>query len=179
MSFSKAIKILTIQAKNLEHNTATRGYPIPTDQEASDYREVVAAINFLEVGNLGGLSHLVSLIRQWGIERGITGENAKATVQTQFDKLLEEVEEINVGIKTNDLSEMIDGIGDTTVVLILLSELLGISFETCLLTAYEEIKNRKGKMINGQFVKETPDSDLDEPLGERTCQEGEVCETCQ
>jgi NTP pyrophosphatase (non-canonical NTP hydrolase) len=177
--YQAAINVLRAHANTIGHNAAATSKALPSSEGAEEYRQINYAINFLEVVSHGGLTHLVSQIRQWGLDRNIIGENAKATVQTQFDKLLEEVEEINVGIKTNDLSEMIDGIGDATVVLILLSELIGVSFETCLVTAYDEIKNRKGKMINGQFVKEAPDSDLDEPLGERTCQEGEACETCQ
>ena len=49
---------------------------------------------------------------------------------------------------------MIDAIGDCTVVLILLSELLNLKYEYCVETAYEIIAQRKGAMINGQFVKE-------------------------
>lgn len=179
MPFQAAINVLRLEAGKFAHNTAIAGHTVPSDENTENYRQLNNAISFLEIGKLGGLSSLVSLIRQWGIDRNIIGENAKATAQTQFDKLLEEVEEINVGIKKNDLNEIIDGIGDATVVLILLAELIGVPFEECVLAAYEEIKSRKGKMVNGQFVKESPDDDLDEPLGERSCQEGEACETCQ
>ena len=41
-----------------------------------------------------------------------------------------------------------------TVVLILLAELAEVRFETCLVAAYDEIKERKGSMQNGQFLKQ-------------------------
>jgi hypothetical protein len=39
--------------------------------------------------------------------------------------------------------------------LILLAELVGVKFENCLLAAYQEIKDRQGKMVDGMFVKES------------------------
>lgn len=46
------------------------------------------------------------------------------------------------------------GIGDTLVTIIVLAHQLDLDVTECLSIAYEEIKNRKGKMINGTFVKE-------------------------
>ena len=46
-----------------------------------------------------------------------------------------------------------DGIGDMVVVLTNLAELCGTTIEECTERAYAEIVNRKGKMINGTFVK--------------------------
>lgn len=48
-----------------------------------------------------------------------------------------------------------DAIGDVVVTLVIIACQLGIPFEQCVDAAYEEIKDRKGKMINGIFVKET------------------------
>ena len=112
------------------------------------------SIAFLKNAQIGGLGALVALVRQWGEDRNITGPNAKATVRTQFDKLLEEVDEIREGIEKNDQHEIVDGIGDSTVVLILLAELAGVRFETCLRAAYDEIKSRTGRIVDGQFVKD-------------------------
>ena len=111
------------------------------------------AATFLKVANLGGMSALVSLVRRWGQDRNITGPNAKATVHTQFEKLREEFMELEDAIAREDQHELIDAVGDCTVVLILLSELAGIKFETCLLAAWDEIKERNGSMIDGCFVK--------------------------
>ena len=114
-----------------------------------------SAITFLKVANLGGMSALVSLVRQWGTDRNITGPDAKATVHTQFEKLREEFMELEDAIQREDQHELIDAVGDMTVVLILLAELAGVRFETCLVAAYEEIRNRKGAMIEGCFVRTT------------------------
>jgi len=54
--------------------------------------------------------------------------------------------------------EIIDSIGDMYVVLTILSMQLNVDIELCVQAAYDEIENRKGKMIKGVFVKE---SDLD------------------
>lgn len=116
--------------------------------------ELDFAITFLKVANLGGLSALVSLVRQWGQDRDIIGPNAKATVHTQFEKLREEFMELEDAIAREDQHELIDAVGDMTVVLILLAELAGVRFETCLVAAYEEIRDRKGSMQNGQFLKQ-------------------------
>ena len=179
MPFQHAINQLTASVLTFQSTAETESTPVNKAGLQAVVKEIESAISFLRVANLGGLSSLVSLVRQWGTDRNIIGTNARATIQTQFDKLLEEVEEINVGIQKNDQHEMIDGIGDATVVLILLAELVGVKFETCLLAAYDEIKSRKGTMVDGKFVKATLDSDLDEPLGERACQDGEACESCQ
>jgi len=97
---------------------------------------------------------LIEAIRKWGEDRNIIGANAKATTQTQFVKLLEEVEELNVAITFPNHDELVDAVGDCTVVLILLSELAGVKFEDCLLSAYNEIKGRTGKIVDGAFVKD-------------------------
>lgn len=100
------------------------------------------------------------LVRDWAKEKGLykTGDAA-----TQTMKLIEELGEtckaflkpdgwISKQGKTKD-EEVKDGLGDTLVVLINLSHLMGYPLESCLSLAYEEIKNRTGKMINGTFVK--------------------------
>lgn len=51
--------------------------------------------------------------------------------------------------------EVVDGIGDMLVTIILLSKMVNIETVSALNSAYETIKNRKGKMINGLFVKES------------------------
>ena len=50
--------------------------------------------------------------------------------------------------------EIIDGIGDCVVVLTNLAELIGEPIEECIEQAHNEIKNRKGKMANGTYVKD-------------------------
>ena len=48
---------------------------------------------------------------------------------------------------------LVDGIGDAVVVLTNLAELVGVPIEDCIQEAYNVINKRKGKMINGTFVK--------------------------
>ena len=74
--------------------------------------------------------------------------------KTQALKLVEEVGETCRAILKEDYDEVIDGIGDSVVVLTNLAELMGVSIEECIATAYEEIRNRKGKMVNGTFKKD-------------------------
>ena len=91
------------------------------------------------------------LIREWADERGLY-ENGDT--KTQALKLVEEVGETCRAILKNDFEETVDGIGDCVVVLVNLSELMGVSIETCIAAAYDEIKDRKGKMVNGTYKKD-------------------------
>ena len=93
-------------------------------------------------------------VRAWGVDKGIIGPNGKATEQTQLNKLIEEVEELVDAVLHNDRDEKIDAIGDCTVVLILLSEIIGAPFEECLESAYQVISQRTGQMVDGVFVKD-------------------------
>ena len=49
---------------------------------------------------------------------------------------------------------VIDGIGDVLVTLIIVAEQLGLTLTECLAVAYLEIKDRKGRLVNGTFIKE-------------------------
>jgi len=91
------------------------------------------------------------LIREWADERGLY-ENGDA--KTQALKLVEEVGETCRAILKEDHDEVIDGIGDCVVVLTNLAELVGVPIEDCIDAAYNEIKNRKGKMVNGTYKKD-------------------------
>ena len=92
-----------------------------------------------------------SEIREWANARGIY---TKGDAKTQFLKLLEEVGELSRGILKADQDEIIDALGDTLVVLINLSHLCGYNLEYCLHKAFDVIQDRKGKMVNGTFVKD-------------------------
>ena len=91
------------------------------------------------------------LIRDWANERGLyKGGDTK----TQSLKLVEEVGEICIAVLKDNHRDVIDGIGDAVVVLTNLAELQGTSIEHCIDTAYNEIKDRTGKMDNGTFKKD-------------------------
>jgi len=90
-------------------------------------------------------------IRTWADTRGIYDEG---DAKTQYIKLQEESGELAKALLNNDNKEIIDAIGDMVVVLTNLAELTGNSIEQCIEAAWDEISNRKGKMINGTFVKD-------------------------
>lgn len=92
------------------------------------------------------------LIRFWAKDKGIYD---KGNSHTQYVKLMEEAGELAAALLNNDKAEIVDAIGDMVVVLTNLAELEGIKIEDCVDTAYNVIARRKGKMINGTFVKET------------------------
>jgi len=73
----------------------------------------------------------------------------------QLQKLEEEVNELRDGITSNNIEEIIDGVGDCTVVLINICALLDINLTDCLESAYEQIKDRRGTLgTDGIFRKE-------------------------
>jgi|TARA_R100001463_G_scaffold9200_2_gene27655 NTP pyrophosphatase (non-canonical NTP hydrolase) len=90
-------------------------------------------------------------IRSWAEERGIY---TKGDSKTQLIKLQEEMGELAKATLENDKPEVIDAIGDMVVVLTNLAHLNGVHIETCIAEAYNVISKRKGKMINGTFVKD-------------------------
>ena len=90
------------------------------------------------------------LIRFWAQDKGIY---AKGNSTTQYVKLMEEAGELAKALLNNDKAEIVDAIGDIAVVLTNLAELEGLKIEDCIDTAYNVIARRKGKMINGTFVK--------------------------
>ena len=97
------------------------------------------------------LSELVALIQNWAWDRSLIGGS---TTNAQMLKLMEEVGELAGGVcyKNNDVVK--DSIGDVFVVLTIIAAQMGWSIEECVQTAYEEIKDRKGKMVDGIFVKD-------------------------
>jgi len=92
------------------------------------------------------------LIRVWAKEKGIYD---KGDSKTQYVKLMEEAGELAKALLKDDKPEIIDAIGDMVVVLTNLAKLENLLIEDCVVSAYNVIKNRKGKMIGGTFVKET------------------------
>lgn len=107
-------------------------------------------------------------VLKWADDKDLLhSENA----DVQFMKFIEEVFEFKreMDIRNNrffsDVQKKIIlrdvrlEMGDIFVTLIILCEQIGIDPEECLSMAYEKISKRKGKTINGQFIKE---EDLDE-----------------
>ena len=91
------------------------------------------------------------LIRDWAHARNLI---EGSTPQAQMLKLTEEVGELARAIAKNKPDDAKDAIGDCGVVLIILAAMQGLTLHECLEAAYEQIKDRKGRMVNGVFVKE-------------------------
>jgi len=90
-------------------------------------------------------------IRDWAEERGLYDSG---NTSTQYIKLQEECGELAKALLKDDQPEVIDAIGDIVVVLTNLAHQRGTHIETCISSAYNEIKGRTGQMINGTFVKD-------------------------
>ena len=91
------------------------------------------------------------LIRTWANDRGLYD---KGDPKTQALKLVEEVGETCRAILKGNQKDIEDGIGDAVVVLTNLAHLCDTDIEHCIELAYNEIKDRKGKMDNGTFKKD-------------------------
>lgn len=95
---------------------------------------------------------IFDLIRSWADERGIYKEGDP---KTQLIKLYEETGELAKALLEGDKNGIIDAIGDSVVVLTNLSKLVGYDIESCIQSAYDEIFDRTGRMVDGTFVKDT------------------------
>ena len=91
------------------------------------------------------------LIRQWAQDRNlIEGSDLKS----QFVKLIEEAGELANAIAKQDDCEFADAIGDMFVVLTIMAAQNNMMIEGCIERAWREIKDRKGKMVDGIFLKD-------------------------
>jgi len=95
------------------------------------------------------MKELIDKTIQWHHDRNlIEGSTDKA----QFIKLVEELGELQDNVMEG--KDFKDDIGDMLVVMINLCERNKTTLEECLAVAYNDIKDRKGKMVDGIFVKE-------------------------
>jgi NTP pyrophosphatase (non-canonical NTP hydrolase) len=97
------------------------------------------------------MENTFTLIRAWANDRNLL---LGATPQAQMLKMTEEVGELAHGIARDDKAEITDAIGDCVVVLTILAAQYNMRIEDCILSAYHEIKDRKGKIVSGVFVKD-------------------------
>ena len=95
---------------------------------------------------------LIENITQWADDKGIlVPDNAPKQSMKIMEELGETMGAILKGKKTD---EVIDGIGDILVTVIILSKQLGLDPTECLESAWNEIKDRKGKTVDGTFIRE-------------------------
>ena len=88
-------------------------------------------------------------IQQWHKDRNlIEGSDDKS----QFAKLIQECGELSDSIcKGKDVK---DDIGDIIVVLINIAARNNVTIDECVQVAYDDIKDRRGVMKDGVFIKE-------------------------
>ena len=93
---------------------------------------------------------LIKSIEQWATERELNnGDSAR-----QMLKTIEELGETAGALAKGQTEELEDGIGDTVVTLVILAMQNGLTLNQCLLAAWNEIKDRTGKTVDGVFVKD-------------------------
>ncbi len=97
------------------------------------------------------MNELIKQVEQWSRDKGLEQGNP----DRQALKFYEEAGEVAAALSRNDIDDLKDGIGDTLVTLIILAQQYNMSLQECLECAYDEIKDRKGRTINGTFVKES------------------------
>ena len=102
------------------------------------------------------VDELIANVEQWAEDRRILEQ---ATPMDQFDKTMEEIRELEEDLELQKDGHEIQGaikddIGDIAVTLIIQAKMQGLGFAECLEWAWNEIKDRQGKMVDGQFVKE-------------------------
>lgn len=94
-------------------------------------------------------------IEAWAKNRGLYKTNS----DKQLIKLIEEVGELSEAHNKGYRDKQIDSIGDIFVVLTIYALQNDLHLDDCVKEAYDTIKDRDGKMIDGVFVK---NSDLEE-----------------
>lgn len=100
--------------------------------------------------HLTNMEILIALVIDWAKKRGLN----TADPNKQMLKVMEEVGEVASALAKDNKDELMDGIGDVMVTLIILAEQNGLTLNECLQTAYQQIANRTGKTVNGIFIKD-------------------------
>lgn len=97
------------------------------------------------------MQETIKNVVQWAEDKNLL---KKENSYAQMAKVTEEVGEVASALLKKDEAKLIDGIGDVVVTLIILAEQNGLGIEGCLEAAWLEIADRKGKTIDGTFIKE-------------------------
>ena len=95
--------------------------------------------------------YLLQNIEDWAIARGLA--TPSEADRTQLVKLGEEYGELCQGDLKQRREQVKDSIGDMYVVMTIYCLQHDIDFQECVQSAYDTIKNRKGKTVNGTFIK--------------------------
>lgn len=94
---------------------------------------------------------LIENVKEWADNKDLLKhENAPK----QIMKVIEEFGETCSAINKGQPLLIVDGLGDTFVTLIILTMQMGYDPAYVLSVAWDEIKDRNGKTVNGVFIKE-------------------------
>jgi NTP pyrophosphatase (non-canonical NTP hydrolase) len=96
-----------------------------------------------------GLDQLTEQIERWSYEGKLPFQDSTR----QFVKIVEEVGELAAADARNNEPGIVDAIGDIYVTLVVYCQQRGIRIEDAIRSAYNEIKDRKGQIIGGTFIK--------------------------
>lgn len=99
------------------------------------------------------LENFSDKVFHWGVEKGLVGKNG-VTSLSQIKKLKEEVEELEEALREDNFLAAELEAGDVLVVLLNICRLYGLDLTNCLEAAYYKISARKGKIVDGVFVKD-------------------------
>ena len=98
------------------------------------------------------MKKLITKVIKWHEDRNLI---EGSTDKDQVLKLQQELGELSDSVcKQKDVR---DDLGDMMVIMLNIMKRNDITMEECLETAYNDIKDRKGKMVDGIFVKEKDD----------------------
>ena len=114
------------------------------------YTKIIKDVLGVDVMGDSLFNTLKPLVEQWFVDRGLDKRDGSG----QLEKLQEEVDELKQAYIEVNRDEEIDAVGDILVVLIGYCLQRGLDIEQCLEVAYNVIKNRTGKVVNGVFVKD-------------------------
>lgn len=114
------------------------------------YTKIIKDVLGVDVMGDSLFNTLKPLVEQWFVDRGLDKRDGSG----QLEKLQEEVDELKQAYIEVNRQEEIDAVGDILVVLIGYCLQRGLDIEQCLEVAYNVIKNRTGKVVNGVFVKD-------------------------
>ena len=121
------------------------------DSDTMDFLEYLKQQEETKLTETLDLTQLTNRIQGWAVDRNLhTADHVKQAL-----KLGEEFGELCQGIVKGNEEQIKDSLGDMYVVMTILSMQLGLEIEECVYHAYDEIKDRKGKMVDGIFIKES------------------------
>lgn len=158
------VKCVTYENEDVDAKEFPLNIRTLEDYDYGDYVDIV--LDDLELARFNNDLNFEDLRKKviaWGEGKNLIHQEI---AEKQFLKFIEEVFEFktesdlknymwDAGIAYADVTEpMALEMGDIFVTLIILCEQIGLNPIKCLDMAYEKIKDRKGKTINGVFIKQ-------------------------